>query len=116
MLALVQFGFTLGSYGIQIWMPLILREEGLGDLEIAFLLFLPYAVAILGMLGWAWLADRTGKKIGNLALACLLGAIGFGALSLLVGFARAFARQPDARARRHHGGARHLLVDPARAC
>jgi ACS family tartrate transporter-like MFS transporter len=77
-LALVQFGFTLGSYGIQIWMPLILREEGLGDSEIAFFLFLPYAVAILGMLGWAWLADRTGKKISNLALACLLGAVGLG--------------------------------------
>src|SRR5262245_13678573 len=27
-LALVQFGFTLGSYGIGIWMPLILKEEG----------------------------------------------------------------------------------------
>src|SRR5262245_6026669 len=77
-LALVQFGFTLGSYGIQIWMPLILKEEGLGDSEIAVLLFVPYAIAILGMLAWAWLADRTGKKIGNLTLACLLGAIGFG--------------------------------------
>ena len=77
-LALVQFGFTLGSYGIQIWMPLILKEEGLGDSEIAILLFLPYAIAIVGMLAWAWYADRTGKKIGNLTLACLLGAIGFG--------------------------------------
>lgn len=77
-LALVQFGFTLGSYGIQIWLPLILKEEGFGDSDIAILLFAPYAVAIVGMLGWAWLADRTGKKIGNLTLACLLGAIGFG--------------------------------------
>jgi Na+/melibiose symporter-like transporter len=77
-LALVQFGFTLGSYGIQIWMPLLLREEGMGDAEIAILLFVPYAVAILGMLGWAWLADRTGNKVGNLTLACLLGAAGFG--------------------------------------
>jgi len=77
-LALVQFGFTLGSYGIGIWMPLILKEEGLGDGEIALLLFVPYAIAILGMLAWAWLADRTGNKIGNLTLACLLGAAGFG--------------------------------------
>jgi MFS family permease len=77
-LALVQFGFTLGSYGIGIWMPLILKEEGLGDGEIALLLFVPYVIAILGMLAWAWLADRTGKKIGNLTLACLLGAAGFG--------------------------------------
>jgi MFS family permease len=77
-LALVQFGFTLGSYGIGIWMPLILREQGFGDSEIAALLFGPYAIAILGMLGWARLADRTGQKIGNLTLACLVGAAGFG--------------------------------------
>jgi MFS family permease len=76
-LALVQFGFTLGSYGIGIWMPLILKEQGLGDLDIALLLFGPYTVAIVGMLGWAWLADRTGRKISNLALACLLGTVGF---------------------------------------
>jgi sugar phosphate permease len=84
-LALVQFGFTLGSYGIGIWMPLILREQGFGDSEIAALLFGPYAVAILGMLGWAWLADRTGEKIGNLTLACLLGAAGFGLYYFLPG-------------------------------
>ena len=81
-LALVQFGFTLGSYGIQIWLPLILKEEGFGDTGIAAFLFIPYAIAILGMLAWAWHADRTGKKISNLALACLLGAIGFGVYNL----------------------------------
>ena len=112
-LALVQFGFTLGSYGIGIWMPLILREEGLGDSEIALLLFLPYAAAILGMLGWAWLADRTGNKIGNLTLACLLGAAGFGRDISGRARLRSAHREPDARACRHHGGARHLLVDPA---
>ena len=36
-LALVQFGFTLGSYGIGIWMPLILKEYQLSDLAIGFL-------------------------------------------------------------------------------
>jgi sugar phosphate permease len=81
-LALVQFGFTLGSYGIGIWMPLILRENGIGDTAIAFLLFIPYFVAIIGMLVWAWYADRTGKKLNNLALACLLGVIGLGTYAI----------------------------------
>jgi MFS family permease len=81
-LALVQFGFTLGSYGIGIWMPMILREQGLNDMEIAVLLFVPYTIAVLGMLAWAWLADRTGKKISNLTLACLLATFGFGVYML----------------------------------
>jgi MFS transporter, ACS family, tartrate transporter len=79
-LALVQFGFTLGSYGIGIWMPLILKEYQLSDLAIGFLTVIPYLFAILGMLAWAWYADKTGQKIVNLALACLLAAVGFAAL------------------------------------
>jgi len=78
-LALVQFGFTLGSYGIGIWMPLILKEFQLTDLTIGFLTVIPYLFAILGMLAWAWYADRTGQKIVNLAAACFLGMIGLGA-------------------------------------
>jgi sugar phosphate permease len=78
-LALVQFGFTLGSYGIGIWMPLILKGFALSNLAIGFLTVIPYLFAILGMLAWAWYADRTGQKILNLAAACLLGTIGLGA-------------------------------------
>jgi sugar phosphate permease len=78
-LALVQFGFTLGSYGITLWLPLILKEFQLSNLTIGFLTFIPYLFATLGMLAWADYADRTGKKIVNLAAACLLGALGFGA-------------------------------------
>jgi ACS family tartrate transporter-like MFS transporter len=77
-LAFVQFGFTLGSYGIGLWLPLILKEFRLSDLTIGFLTFIPYLFAILGMLAWAEYADRTGKKIDNLSAACVLGAIGLG--------------------------------------
>jgi sugar phosphate permease len=78
-LALVQFGFTLGSYGIGLWLPLILKEFQLSNLAIGFLTFIPYLFAILGMLAWAEYANRSGRKIVNLSAACLLGAIGFGA-------------------------------------
>ena len=36
-LALVQFGFTLGSYGIGIWLPLIIKDYRLSNLAIGFL-------------------------------------------------------------------------------
>jgi MFS transporter, ACS family, tartrate transporter len=78
-LALVQFGFTLGSYGIGIWLPLILREFQLSNLAIGTLAFVPYVFAVLGMLAWAWYADRTGAKIYNLALSCFLAVIGLSA-------------------------------------
>jgi len=82
-LAVVQFGFTLGSYGIGIWLPLILKDFQFSNFTISVLTFILYLFAIVGMLAWAAHADRTGKKIVNLTLACFLGAIGLGAYTLL---------------------------------
>ena len=81
-LAVVQFGFTLGSYGIGIWLPLILKDFQFSNFTISVLTFILYLFAIVGMLAWAAYADRTGKKIANLTLACCLGAIGLGAYTL----------------------------------
>jgi sugar phosphate permease len=83
-LAAVQFGFTLGSYGIGIWLPLIVKGYQLSNLTIGFISAVPYLFASLGMMAWAWHVDRTGKKIFHLALTCFLAAIGLG-LSVVSG-------------------------------
>ena len=75
-LAVIQFGFTLGSYGIGIWLPLIVKDYRLTNLEIGFVTAAPYLFASVGMMAWAWHVDRTGKKIFHLAFTCLLGALG----------------------------------------
>jgi ACS family tartrate transporter-like MFS transporter len=75
-LAGVQFGFTLGSYGIGIWLPLIVQEHHLSSLLIGFVSAIPYLFASLGMLAWAAYVDRTGKKISNLTITCFLAAVG----------------------------------------
>jgi MFS transporter, ACS family, tartrate transporter len=76
MLAIVQFGFTLGSYGIGIWLPLIMKDYRVSNLSIGFLAAIPYVFATAGMLIWAWHVDRTGKKIHNMTLALALAAAG----------------------------------------
>ncbi len=72
----VQFGFLVGSYGVGIWLPQILRLGKLSDLEIGFLSSASYAVASVTMILWAGHVDRGGNKVTNLALSCLVGAIG----------------------------------------
>jgi len=72
----VQFGFLVGSYGVGIWLPQILRLGKLSDLEIGFLSSASYAVASVSMILWAGHVDRGGNKVTNLALSCLVGAIG----------------------------------------
>ena len=75
-LALVQFGFTLGSYGIGIWLPLIMQEYGLSNLAIGFLTFPVYLAACIAMMLWAWHVDRTGKKIANVTMTLVLATAG----------------------------------------
>jgi MFS family permease len=80
-LAGIQFGFLVGSYGIGIFMPQILntgRNAGLlSDVEIGFVTSGCYAVASVGMILWAGYVDRGHSKVANLALACGLSACGF---------------------------------------
>jgi MFS family permease len=74
--AVIQFGFTLGSYGIVIWLPLMLKEYHLSILMIGWIAAVPYLFATIGMIWWAHYVDRKGKRIVNLAVACFLGGLG----------------------------------------
>lgn len=76
LLAAIQFGFTLGSYGIVIWLPLILKEYGLSNMRIGLISVPPYFAACVGMLLWAWHVDRGASRIWHLTLSCLLAVIG----------------------------------------
>ena len=105
LLAAIQFGFIVGSYGVGIWLPLILKGQGLSNLMVGFVSVVPYAIATAAMLVWAQQVDRTGRKIGNLAAACLVGALGLvvavvaGSFSLsLLGLTVALAGVTSARA------------------
>jgi MFS transporter, ACS family, tartrate transporter len=75
-LTAIQFGFTLGTYGIGIWLPLILQEHNLTNLQIGLVSVPPYLAASVAMLLWARRADRNAGQILNLTLTCLLAMAG----------------------------------------
>jgi MFS transporter, ACS family, tartrate transporter len=77
MLAGIQFGFLVGSYGIGMFMPQILDTGRLSDVQIGFVTSACYAVASVGMIVWATVVDRGASKVVNLALACAVAAAGF---------------------------------------
>jgi MFS family permease len=78
----ITFAFTLGSYGVGIWLPLILKGHELTNMQVGWVSSIPYLFATVGMLFWARVVDRTGAKIYNLIAALLLGAAGL-ALSVM---------------------------------
>jgi len=75
-LGAVQFGFLVGSYGVGIWLPQIIKLGRLTDLQVGFVTSGVYALASLTMILWANHVDRGGNKVLNLALSCVLGGAG----------------------------------------
>jgi MFS transporter, ACS family, tartrate transporter len=104
-LAAIQFGFTLASYGIGIFLPLILKEYHLSNWAIGWTSAIPYLFASAGMIWWARYVDQKGRRIVNLAIACLLGGAGLvapivsGSMAIgLMGFSAALVGVTAARA------------------
>jgi len=75
-LAAVQFGFLVGSYGVGIWLPQIVKQGQLSNFEVGLVTSGVYAIASIAMILWANHVDRGGSKVINLALACLVAGIG----------------------------------------
>jgi ACS family tartrate transporter-like MFS transporter len=81
-LALLYFGLTTGLYGIELWLPQIIKGFGLGNIEVGFVAAIPYAVAIASMLLWARYSDKTGNRSNHVAGACCIGSAGMAMAAL----------------------------------
>jgi MFS family permease len=75
-LALTQFTFLIGSYGVTIFLPLILKSQNFSNFTVGFLAAIPAFVACVAMIVWAGAVDRSGRKINNLIYTCLLSFVG----------------------------------------
>ncbi len=72
----ILFSYWIGINGIAIWLPLILKNHQLTDIQVGFLSSVPYLIASIAMIIWARFMDRTGQYLLNLILACLVAAAG----------------------------------------
>ncbi len=77
-LATISFGFTMGSYGIGIWLPQMLKAHGMSVTQTGWISAVPYFFATIALLWWAKRVDRRGGHIANLAAGLLIGAVALG--------------------------------------
>ncbi|MBD1555189.1 MFS transporter [Pseudomonas typographi] len=76
LMGVIHLGFAVGSYGIAIWLPQILKGHGLSSFHIGLMSMIPYGVSIVGMIAWGALSDKSSNRSLHVAASCLLGAIG----------------------------------------
>jgi sugar phosphate permease len=74
-LVAVYFLVQIGFYGLNLWLPtLIQRLTHRGFSAVGLIAIIPYVVAMLGLWGNGWWADKTGRYSRHVFLAMLIAA------------------------------------------
>jgi ACS family tartrate transporter-like MFS transporter len=68
-----------------IFLPQIVKQLGLTNMQVGWASMIPYLCGALSMVTWGWLSDRMGERRWNLFGACVVATIGLVIAGLGVG-------------------------------
>lgn len=74
-LAFINFCGIVGSLGVGLWMPQIIRQFGVGHATVGWLTAIPYAIGAVVMLWWARVANLSQNRIPYVAGALVVAAV-----------------------------------------
>ena len=83
LLAVPDFGIVLGLYGLNLWLPQMVKEMGFSNLETGFVVAAPYLVSSVVMVIWGMSSDARNERVWHISSAALLGAAGLIGAALL---------------------------------
>jgi len=88
--SLIYFGVVTGNYGLQFWMPQIIKDTLTADpFQIGLLTMIPWGITAIAMVLVGQHSDATGERCWHVAIAALVGGFGL-ALSAIPGISGAF--------------------------
>ena len=76
LLALNFFGIVTASLGMLLFLPQIVKQLGLSNMQVGWASMIPYVCASISMVAWGWVSDRMRERRWNLFIACIVAAIG----------------------------------------
>jgi MFS transporter, ACS family, tartrate transporter len=85
LLSLNYFGIVTASLGMLLFLPQIVKQLGITNMQVGWVSMIPYVCGSASMVAWGWISDRMGERRWNLFLACLLAAAGLIIAGLGVG-------------------------------
>src|SRR3954447_11448403 len=83
MLSLVYFGFVGALYGMQFWLPQIVKAFGLTNAQTGFVTAIPYLFGTIAMILWARHSDATRERVKHVGAPLLLTAVALGVSSYI---------------------------------
>jgi MFS family permease len=83
MLSLIYFCFVAALYGMQFWLPQIVKAFGLTNAQTGFVTAIPYLFGTIAMILWARHSDSTRERVTHVGAPFFLIAIALGVSSYL---------------------------------
>jgi nitrate/nitrite transporter NarK len=74
-LSLIYFGFVAALYGMQFWLPQIVKAFGFSNAQTGFVTAVPYVFGTVAMILWARHSDATRERVMHVGAPLLLTAI-----------------------------------------
>lgn len=75
MLSVIYFGFVGALYGMQFWLPQIVKAFGFSNAQTGFVTAVPYLFGAMAMVLWARHSDATRERVWHVGLPLLLTAV-----------------------------------------
>src|SRR5271170_2442985 len=83
LLSLSYFGFVGALYGMQFWLPQIVKAFGFTNAQTGFVTAIPYLFGTIAMILWARHSDATRERVMHVGAPLLLTAVALGASSTI---------------------------------
>ena len=77
-LSVIYFGFVGALYGMQFWLPQIVKAFGFSNAQTGFVTAVPYLFGTIAMILWARHSDATHERVAHVGAPLLLTAVALG--------------------------------------
>jgi MFS transporter, ACS family, tartrate transporter len=85
LLSLNYLGIVTASLGMLLFLPQIVKQLGLTNMQVGWVSMIPYICGAIGMVIWGWISDRMGERRWNVCAGCVLATAGLIMAGMFVG-------------------------------
>jgi MFS transporter, ACS family, tartrate transporter len=85
LLSLNYIGIVTASLGMLLFLPQIIKELGVTNMQVGWLTMIPYVCGAISMVFCGWLSDRIGDRRWSLFTTCVISTVGLVIAGLTIG-------------------------------